>query len=123
MDFQNNFKSCQAKQMDIHIHFREGQKVVTRYFGSQFLGHATANDMVQHFEESVVNCDLPICNLEQISMDGPNVNWKFFADMKKTLADDYETILINIGSCGLHIDHNSFKTGATAAEWKVEALL
>ena len=109
--------------MDIHVHFWEGEKVVTRYFGSQFLGHATANDMVQHFEESVVNSGLPICNLAQISIDGPSVNWKFFTDMKKKLADDYETILINIGSCGLHIVHNSFKTGATAAEWKVEALL
>ena len=31
--------------------------------------------------------------------------------------------MINIGSFGLHIVHTSFKTGATAAEWKVEALL
>ena len=73
-------KKCQAKQMDIHVRFWEGEKVVTRYFGSQFLGHATANDMVQHFEESVVNSGLPICNLAQISMDGPSVNWKFFTD-------------------------------------------
>ena len=81
-------KKCQAKQMDIHVRFWEGDKVVTRYFGSQFLGHATANDMVQHFEESVVNSGLPICNLAQISMEGPSVNWKFFTDMKKKLADD-----------------------------------
>lgn len=72
-------KKCQAKEAD---------KVVARYFGSQFLGHATANDMVQHFEESVVNSGLPICNLAQISMEGPSVNWKFFTDMKKKLADD-----------------------------------
>ena len=56
-------------------------------------------------------------------MDGPSVNWKFFTDMRKKLSDDYEFMLINIGSCGLHTVHNSFKTGATAAEWKVEALL
>ena len=56
-------------------------------------------------------------------MDGPNVNWKFFTDMKKKLDDDYETVFINIGSCGLLIVHNSFKTGAAAAEWNVEALL
>ena len=87
------------------------------------MGRATANDIVQHFEESVANSGLPICNLAQISMDGPSVNWKLFIDMKKKLADDYETILINVGSCGLHIVHNSFKTGATVAEWKVEALL
>ena len=36
----------EAKQMDIHVRLWEGDKVVTRYFGSQFLGHATANDMV-----------------------------------------------------------------------------
>ena len=116
-------KKSQSKQMDIHVRYWEGNKVVTRYFGSQFLGHATANDMTKHFEESVVNSGLPICNLAQISMDGPNVNWKFFTDMKKKLSDDFDTILINIGSCGLHIVHNSFKTGATATEWKVEALL
>ena len=57
--------------MNIHVPFWEGQKVVTRYFGSQFLVHATANDMVQHFEESLVNSGLRICNLTQISMDGP----------------------------------------------------
>ena len=79
--------------------------------------------MVQHFEETVENSGLPICNLAQISMDGPSANWKFFTDMKKKLANDFETILINIGSCGLHIVHNSVKTGATVAEWKVEALL
>jgi len=43
--------------------------------------------------------------------------------MKKKLSDDYECMLINIGSCELHIVHNSFKTGATATEWKVVALL
>ena len=116
-------KKCQPKHMDIHVRFREGQKIVARFFGSQFLGPGTANDMVQHFEESVVNSGLPICNLAQISMDGPGFNSKFSTDIKKKVADDYETILISIGSCGLHIVHNSFKTGATAAECKVEALL
>ena len=38
-------KKCQAKQMDIHVRFWQGDKVVTCYFGSQFLDHATANDM------------------------------------------------------------------------------
>ena len=57
------------------------------------LVHATANDMVQHFEESVVNSDLPICNLEQISMDGPNVNWKFFTDMSYNLS---KNVLTNV---------------------------
>ena len=73
--------------------------------------------------ESVVNSGLPICNQAQVSTNGPSVNWKFFTDMKKKVPDDLDTILINTGSCGLHIVHNSFKTGETAAEWNVEALL
>jgi len=44
-------KKSQSKQMDIHVHLREGNKVITRYFGSQFLGHATVYDMAKHFEE------------------------------------------------------------------------
>lgn len=53
--------------------------------------------MVHRFAESVVSSRLLICNLAQISMDGPSVNSKFFTDMKKKLADNYETILINMG--------------------------
>jgi len=49
----------QSKQMDIHVHFGEANKVITRYFGSQFLGHATANDMAKHFEEQWTSCFKP----------------------------------------------------------------
>ena len=35
-------KKCQTKQMDVHVRYwTEEQKVVTRYFGSQFLGKYT----------------------------------------------------------------------------------
>ena len=46
--------------------------------GSQFLGHTTANDMVQHFEKSEVNSGLPIGNLAQICINAPSVNLNFF---------------------------------------------
>ena len=47
----------------------------------------------------------------QVSMDGPNVNGKFFELLKQKILSDHGTNLINIGSCGLHVIHNSFKTG------------
>lgn len=40
---------AQSKQIDIHVRFWKGG-VKTRYFESQFLGHATASDMMKHFE-------------------------------------------------------------------------
>jgi len=52
-------KKSQSKQMDIHVHFGEGNKVNNRYFGSQFLSHATANDMAKHFEEQWTSCFKP----------------------------------------------------------------
>ena len=31
--------------------------------------------------------------------------------------------LLNVGSCGLHVTHNSFRGGCSAAEWDVETFL
>ena len=42
-------------------------------------------------------------------MDGPSVNWKFYRELKKKVHNDYGTTRINIGSCGLHVVHNSFQ--------------
>ena len=53
--------------------------------GFMFVGHATAQDMVQHFNTGVINSGLNIKNMVQISMDEPNVNWKFCDMMKVNL--------------------------------------
>ena len=80
--------------------------------------------MVKHFNTAVLESGLPIREIIQISMDGPNVNWKFYNLVKEKLSEEFDdTKLINIGSCGLHIIHNSFKSGATASGWDVSSLL
>ncbi|KAG1651529.1 Structural maintenance of chromosomes flexible hinge domain-containing protein 1 [Nymphon striatum] len=117
-------KKMQEKQMDVHARYiDEANEVKTRYFGSTFLGHGTANDLMDHFTKSVLESGLPVKNMIQVSMDGPNVNWKFYGNLKKKLNDEYGTSLINIGSCGLHIVHNSFKRGMDATGWKVASFL
>lgn len=77
-------------------------------------GHATANDMLKHFTTGVLESGLKPVDMVQISMDGPNVNWKFYDMVKDKLVNDYDTKLMNVGSCGLHTVHNSFKAGAEA---------
>ena len=62
-------------------------------------------------------------NIAQISMDGPNVNWKFFGDLKSKIHNDFGSVLINIDSCGVHIMHNAFKRGMDATGWKVDSYL
>ena len=90
---------------------------------SFILGHTTAEDMVKHFDSAVLESGYPISQMIQISMDGPNVNWKFYSIIREKISADFDTKLINIGSCGLHVIHNSFKTGATASGWDISSIL
>ena len=48
----------------------------------------------------------------QISMDGPNINWKFYHNLFKERNGEELSDLPNIGSCSLHVVHGSFKKGA-----------
>ena len=54
--------------------------------------------------------------LIQLSMDGPHTNWKLFEELTedRNISDPELPQLINTGSCGLHIVHGVFKTGAVA---------
>ena len=85
----------QEKQMNLHIRFWDAhlQQGITRYYGSEFLGHAKA-DLVSHFKE--VLCELDMKDLIQISMD-----IKFHEIMQNVIRQEYAHSLIDIGSCGL----------------------
>lgn len=108
----------QTKQLDVHVRLWDGPEVKTKYIGSEFLGHSTAKDVVEKLNNLL--SQLGITNLIQISMDGPNVNWKVFEILQKQVQIDVGKSLINIGSCGLHILHNAFRGGCKATRWDIE---
>lgn len=57
-----------------------------------------------------------------ISMDGPNVNFKFLELFQQEYAElNGGAQLVSMGSCGLHKLHNAFKSGFTM--WQLEKLL
>lgn len=62
-------------------------------------------------------------NLLSIGMDGPNVNIKLQRDMSKKLKDQWGTVLLDVGSCGLHVCHNAFRDGHKKAGWVVSSFL
>jgi len=68
----------------------EGAEVRTRYYHSEFMGHAAADDMVTVLETAT--SDLDLSDLLQLSMDGPIVNWKFL-DCKKTAINQCLTLV------------------------------
>lgn len=43
-------KTTKSKQLDLHVRHWIGDQVNSRYFGSQFMGHAKAVDLLKHFK-------------------------------------------------------------------------
>lgn len=117
-------KVTQSGQMDLHIRFwnESTGRVCTRYFDSQFLGHATADNLLDAFELGMKS--LNVKTVAQISMDGPNVNWSFVDKFKtKFERDPDEPMILDMGSCSLHIVHGAFRTGEKASGFDLEHLL
>ncbi|GBN01837.1 hypothetical protein AVEN_156756-1 [Araneus ventricosus] len=114
-------KATQLKQMDILVRFWHNDQVATRYLASAFIGHAKADDILSAFYKCVEK--LKLSKILQISMDGPNVNWKFFENLQTDLKKEYSHEALSIGSCGLHILHNSFKYGESSTGWNISEIL
>lgn len=107
-----------SKQLDVHIRLWQKDEVVTRYLGSEFMGHATAQDLKERLRSAMEG--LVMSKLVQISMDGPNVNWKFYEAFQSELRNECNVTLLNIGSCGLHVVNGAFKDGVKATGWDLD---
>ena len=92
-------------------------------FGSQFLGHTQAVDLLSKFKSGLSKLDQ--AGIVQISMDGPATNRSFFEKLLQERAEsDHDLpMLINLGSCGIHVVHGGFKSGVEATGWKLDSLL
>ena len=114
----------QKEQMDIHVRFwhPELNEVHTRYFNSVFLGHTKATDLLGGIKEGLET--LSLSKISQISMDGPNVNWKLIDILKPEIqSSPSDPALLELGSCGLHILHGSYETGLKATGWQINSFL
>lgn len=111
------------EQMDLIIRFWDTQKnkVVTRFFTSEFLGHTTAKDLKASFKKGIE--PLNGAKMLQISMDGPKANWSFLNLMNADRKELGMPELIEIGSCSLHVLHGAFRYGMEHTEWRLDTLL
>ena len=81
------------------------------------MGHATTADMLTHFRNRMAL--LNPSSLVQISMDGPNANWKFYHNLFQECKGEELPDLLNIGSCSLHVVHGSAEKGAKECGWNL----
>lgn len=102
-------KVTKNEQLDLHVRFWDTNCVSTRYLGSQFLGHTNAEALLESVCEDLERMNLS--NLQQVSMDGPSVNWKLFDMLQDKVEKDTGNKFLNIGSCGLHVIHGALKDG------------
>ena len=79
--------------MDFYIRIWDNDEVKSRYLDSKFVGHRTADDMLEEF--NTVLEGLNPRNLIQISMDGPSVNWKFHRSMQSQMETNYGKSLLD----------------------------
>ncbi|KAJ8665677.1 hypothetical protein QAD02_007339 [Eretmocerus hayati] len=111
--------------MDMFIRAWNDMKnqAVTKYLGSAFLQHCTALDLLREFQNITQNLNYQ--DAVEIGMGGPNVNFKLLAEFKKTFNDSEDGTykIFDVGSCGIHTMHNSFKTGFEASGWGVADFL
>ena len=125
--FDESFNKVSNKQqLDVHIiYFDDKEQTVKRcYIGSQFMGTATSEETLKSFREVHGKLDF-LHNMLQISMDGPNVNWKMIDLIKeeKREFDSEKPALLNIGSCGFHVLHGAYKTALSTTDWKLDKFL
>ena len=113
----------QYEQMDVHIHYWDNEKglVKTNYLDSRFVFRPNADNLHDELHNALQS--LPEKNMLQMSMDGPNTNWKVFELLFSYRNEKEWSNLLNLGSCGLHIVHGAFQTGIKATNWEVEKVL
>ncbi|KAH7958747.1 hypothetical protein HPB49_004446 [Dermacentor silvarum] len=89
--------------------------VKTHYLTSCFLDHTCTEDLASAFRKVVQ--EIKGSKILQVSMDGPNVNFKFLRSLKEELRESVESHILDMGSCGLHVINGAYKAGYVASGW------
>ena len=98
------------KQVDLHFRCwsEEQNEIVRHFYTALMFGHGegakVAAAMVDKLEEGKVN----LSSILTLSSDGPNVNKTIFGAVNTSLKGAGNPGMINIGTCNLHVVHNSF---------------
>ena len=110
----------QKKQFDVYVRYwsDESCQVESCYLTSVFIGHGKTADLLNHYNEATKDLD-PV-KTWQIGMDGPNVNLAFERELRESREELDLPSLLSLGTCGLHIIHRAFQTGAKETNWNLD---
>ena len=110
-DETTNNESEKELQIMIRYWSKLKNEIVTRHLETFFICDGKANTVKDHLFKAIDNFGLPYKKLTMVGSDGPNVNKKVFRMICDHLIEMDYRALIDIGTCNLHIVHNSFFSG------------
>ena len=120
--FDESFnQKTSSKQLDVHVRTWDDGQVCSCYYDSSFLGHASAEVVLESLLD--ISRKLELRKLSQVSMDGPNVNWKTLRLLQEHLKSTVGRQALDIGSYGLHNVQGAFQPGALKSGWEPNKLL
>ena len=108
--FDETTTSQVKKQFDGYVRFWSNNQVETSYCGSLFMGHCSADQMVDHFLDFKKRLNWDNSLMLHLGKDRPNLSKSFQKKLSKKLEENNNQFL-NIGSCNLHKVHNAFRKG------------
>lgn len=115
MHFDETTSSQVRKQMDLSLRFWSPtyNEVWTSFYTSLFFGHADGITVSESMYKKLVSDGVPVESMLTLVRDGPNVNKTIFRKMDGLIKHDHEEFkgLIDLGSCVIHVVHNSFGKG------------
>lgn len=110
-DETTNFGDKKELQFKLKFWSEALQEVICRHLQTVFLGHATADHIVEQIENVLNSAGLSFNKLIMLGSDGPNVNKKVWRLVNEKLLDEAGHPLIDIGTCSIHTVHNAFHKG------------
>ena len=95
VSFDESFRITKNEQMDLVIRYWDPKLkcTLTRYIGSEFLGHSTADNLLKAFNKATAHLDQE--KIINLGMDGPTTNHKFFRLLQAQREQQSENILCN----------------------------
>ena len=116
-------KVMQISQMDLVVRFWNTTEIWVSVWcwDSNFLGNTRADTILVTFNDYMSTLDPN--KMIQISVDGLSTNWKLMESLKRNRLENEQSQLIEIASCGLHIVHRPYKTGAESTDWELKKIL
>lgn len=121
-------KVIQKGQLDVWVRYYSITTGLTcsEYLSSIFLGHSKSENLlsgvIAALEDIGHSTDSDLSKLLQISMDGPNVNLRFYTEFLQMYESQFEKKLVQTGVCSLHVLSGALQHGLKQTNWNLPSI-